>query len=170
MNAIKTMGTFLVACFLFTCSNEPLAIDEIEAISARYGTQFKYNCSLLGSNEVPANDSDARGHANITISRDESMISYKITASKIDNIAAAHFHYAPPGLNGEVVATLYSNPNQPSGPNHGVLVNGVITSSDVTGVFDGDISALIGAIRSGVIYINVHTLDYPAGEIRGQVE
>ena len=170
MNAIKTMGTFLVACFLFTCSNEPLAVDESGSISARYGTQLKYNCSLLGSNEVPANNSDARGHANITISNDESAISYKITASKIDDITAAHFHYAPPGLNGGVVATLYSNPNQPSGPNHGVLVNGVITSNDVTGAFDGDISALIGAIRSGVIYINVHTLDYPTGEIRGQVD
>jgi hypothetical protein len=38
------------------------------------------------------------------------------------------------------------------------------------GVEAGDLAGVIRAIRSGVTYANVHTVNFPTGEIRGQLE
>jgi hypothetical protein len=35
------------------------------------------------------------------------------------------------------------------------------------GISPGDFAGLIGAIENGDVYANVHTDDFPAGEIRG---
>jgi hypothetical protein len=52
----------------------------------------------------------------------------------------------------------------------GVLARGTITEADLVGPLAGQpLSALVEAIRSGNAYVNVHTVDHPAGEIRGQL-
>ena len=37
------------------------------------------------------------------------------------------------------------------------------------GISAGEFAELIRAIRSGNAYVNVHTMTFPAGEIRGQL-
>lgn len=168
-----TKSTLLLLAFSFTllgCTNEILDLQENE-LSARPGTQLHFNTSLNGKNIVPDPISTkAVGQAIVTISKDETKIHYKITTANIENIFAVHFHMAPAGTNGGIVAPLYGN--TPSGPNNGVLVEGYIMSGNVVGAIVGDLDALIAAIRSGNIYINVHTslpLGVPSGEIRGQL-
>jgi hypothetical protein len=38
------------------------------------------------------------------------------------------------------------------------------------GVAAGEFAEVLQAIRAGAAYANVHTTNFPAGEIRGQVE
>ncbi|MGB5369175.1 MAG: CHRD domain-containing protein, partial [Flavobacteriaceae bacterium] len=138
-------------------------------LKANLGDKFNFTTSLKGSNEVPAAITKAAGHVSVKISKDEQSIYYKITAANIDDVRASHFHLAPTGVNGPVVVTLYSNPVQPSGPQNGVLAEGVVTAANVTGTLAGDLVSLISAIRTGNIYVNVHTSNYPGGELRGQL-
>ncbi|MCK0145453.1 CHRD domain-containing protein [Arenibacter sp. F26102] len=140
------------------------------SVKSKMGETFNFTTSLKGRNEVPAVPSDAAGHVSIKINKDETEIHYKITAANIENVRAAHFHVAPMGSNGGVVAFLYSNTNQPSGPQNGVLVEGIITADDLINSMLGQpLSNLIDEIRAGNIYVNVHTSQYPGGEIRGQL-
>lgn len=139
-------------------------------LKGRSGNKFNFSSSLKGSNEVPARETNAAGQVIVKINKDEQSLYFKIIASNIDNVFAAHFHLAPAGSNGGVVVTLYSNPVQPSGPQNGILAEGVITSGDFQNAFAGEeFSTLVDAIRSGNIYVNVHTSRYPSGELRAQL-
>ncbi|WP_420320764.1 CHRD domain-containing protein [Flagellimonas sp.] len=144
--------------------------DENKLVAAKASlTKFNFNTSLKGRNEVPAVDSQGTGQASVKIAKDEKSIYFKVTASNVENVRAMHFHMAPAGQNGGVVAFLFSNPNQPSGPQNGVLAEGTLTEANVIGALAGDLDGLIEAIRSGNIYVNLHTSAVPSGELRGQL-
>ncbi len=155
------------------CSEEPVleTPDQLHSLTAKSANSGKLNftTSLKGNNEVPVVNTNAAGHVSVKISKDETSLAYKITAANLDNVTAAHFHVAPAGSNGGVVAFLYSDPNQPSGPQNGVLAEGVITQANLIGSLAGNFEGLLEAIRSGNVYVNVHSTDFPSGEIRGQL-
>ncbi len=64
---------------------------------------------------------------------------------------AAHIHNAPPGVNGPVVVNL----GDPTSP---IIVPSI------------DMSALQDELLAGELYVNVHSVANPTGEIRGQIE
>ncbi|TVZ57806.1 CHRD domain-containing protein [Flavobacteriaceae bacterium MAR_2010_105] len=182
LNFEKSILLLLFFSFsVFGCSNEPLIDSQLESTDSKYiinknesnskkGSMFHFTAHLNGKNEVPPFDTDATGQAIVRIAPDESWIAYKLIVANIENVTASHFHMAPAGANGGVVAFLFMNPDpQPSGPANGVIAEGVITSENVIGNIAGDLSALIEAIRSGTIYVNVHSTNKPSGEIRGQL-
>jgi hypothetical protein len=71
----------------------------------------------------------------------------------------AHIHCcAPPGSNAPVVL-----PFVPAGFPLGV------TSGSFNATFPGLTPVLVADILSGLSYINIHTVEFPAGEIRGQI-
>jgi len=132
-----------------------------------------FRTSLKGENEVPAVETRAQGQAIFQLSRDGSELSYKLIVANIENVTQAHIHLAPAGANGSVVAWLY-----PEGPPSqlipdrfsGVLAEGVITDDDIVGETEVEtLDDLIEQIRAGNAYVNVHTSQYPPGEIRGQI-
>jgi hypothetical protein len=160
------------------CSNEPilstreasLKTSVADKSGTNHSNQFHFNASINGKNSVPAKDTKAVGEVIVNISKNESTVHYKVMVANIKNVVASHFHLAPAGSNGKVVVPLFANPNpQPSGPMNGIMAEGDITASDVFGELAGDLDGFIEAIRSGNIYINIHTMDNPAGEIRGQL-
>ena len=127
---------------------------------------------LTGDEEVPANDSRAQGQAIFQLGPDG--LAYKLIVANIENVLQAHIHMAPAGSNGPVVAFLYP-PAPPAqlipGRVQGVLEKGTVTADDLRGPLAGQgIEALMEAIRSGNAYVNVHTLQHPPGEIRGQID
>jgi hypothetical protein len=126
-----------------------------------------------GSQEVPAVDTGGHGVGVFTIDRDESHIRFMVVVNKLDDVVAAHLHVAPPGENGDIVAWVYPDGPPPTlipGTFRGVLARGVIAEDDVVPV--GAIESLddlIEAIRSGDVYLNIHTVANPGGEVRGQL-
>jgi hypothetical protein len=47
-----------------------------------------------------------------------------------------------------------------------ILADGTFTAANVSGISYAD---LVAAIRAGDTYVNVHTTQFPGGEIRGQL-
>jgi hypothetical protein len=122
---------------------------------------------LSGENEVPAVESEGQGLAIFSLSRDG--IRYKLAVENIDEVTQAHIHLGAAGENGPVVAFLFGFVDG-GVTTDGVLARGTITEANLVGPLAGmPLSALLDALRSGGAYVNVHTVDHPAGEIRGQV-
>ncbi len=90
------------------------------------------------------------------------------------SFAAAHFHCGRAGQNGPVVFGLVEpGPLSFDGERiAGELTNAHYTGADceeVVGRPINNIASLAFAMRDGLIYANVHTDAFPAGEIRGQM-
>jgi hypothetical protein len=96
-------------------------------------------------------------------------------------VTQAHIHFGRTALAGGIIAWLCgtaSNPG-PAGtpvcPQGEGTVEGVIEAPDIIGPANQGIAATelmeaIRALRKGAVYANVHTTQYPGGEIRGQVD
>ena len=126
-----------------------------------------------GDNEVPPNASLAQAQANFKLSDDGMSLSYKLNVANIENVLQSHIHMAPAGTNGAIVAWLY--PSAPPaqlipGRSQGTLGEGTITAANLVGPLAGQpLSALVAAISAGNAYVNVHTSQFPPGEVRGNL-
>lgn len=123
--------------------------------------------------EIPVNDSGAQGQVQFRVSDDGESMHYKLVVANIENVTQSHIHLAPRGVNGGIVVWLYP-PAPPlqliPGRSQGVLAEGDITAANLTGALAGvPLADLIAQIRAGNTYVNVHTSQFPPGEIRGQV-
>jgi hypothetical protein len=135
--------------------------------------QRNFRTHLKGENEVPAADTDAQGQATFQVSRDGESINYKLIVANIENVRMAHIHLAPAGENGGVVVWLYPDAPPPQlieGRFQGILAEGIFTADDFVGQLEGaTLEDLIEVIKAGNAYVNVHTDQFPGGEIRGQI-
>jgi CHRD domain len=106
---------------------------------------------LSGDQEVPPVTSDASGSALFLLHPDGS-ISGTVRTEHIDGIAA-HIHEAAAGSNGPVVVPLTKKSDHEWGTPEGAK----LTPQQVE------------ALKSGDLYVNVHTQAHKGGEIRGQL-
>ena len=133
-----------------------------------------FQAYLSGKKEVPPVNTKAQGKATFNLGKNGDSIHYKITVSNLENVNMAHIHEGASGSDGPIVVWLY--PSAPpakliSGITNGVLIEGTITSANLVGPLKGKtISDLMKDIKSGKAYVNVHTMQNPAGEIRGQIK
>ncbi len=136
---------------------------------------------LNGEHEVPARETLAQGQAIMKVSEDGRSISFKLIASNIDNVIAAHIHVGSPTVAGPVVVFLYGTAPSGAGRHDGILSEGTFTAANFVGPLAGlPFSALLAQMDAGNTYVNVHTNDgvaptntgpgdFPGGEIRGQI-
>ena len=108
--------------------------------------------TLTGANEVPPVSSGATGTGTITVNPDRS-VSAKVTVSGM-NATAAHIHEAAAGANGPVIV-----PFTKSGDNTFVAADGAKMTE-----------AQYEAFKAGKTYVNVHSNENKAGEIRAQLK
>jgi hypothetical protein len=145
-----------------------------ELLAARRTDAKNYVAPLSGGEEVPANASLSRGNAIFQYDAETESIRYRLIVANLNNLTQAHIHVAPPGANGPVVVWLY--PSAPPaqlipGRTSGVVAEGTFTAADLRGPLAGQpFSALIAAMNAGNTYVNVHTVLFPPGEIRGQIQ
>jgi hypothetical protein len=140
VNPIRTLAV-LAALALMSVSAPVLA------------EQLTLSATLVGTDEVPSNDSPGTGMVDATYDTDTNMLAFSITYSGLTGEAtAAHFHGpAAPGENAAPVV-----------PIEGSLASPIAGSATLT---DAQEAELLG----GQWYFNVHTAAHPGGEIRGQV-
>lgn len=138
------------------------------------GTNGTWSTHANGATEVPVRDTNAQGQATFQLSTDGSSLHFKLIVANIQNVTQAHIHLGPPTGTGNIVVWLY-----PSGPpaqlipgrSDGVLAEGTITSEDLVNDLAGaELSALVDAMNAGLAYVNVHTTQFPPGEIRGNLD
>jgi hypothetical protein len=149
-----------------------LVFAAVGAVAAGPSIHFFHAGPLVAKNEVqtPPVESKAVGVALFRLNRDGDELSYRLLVANIDEVVQAHIHVGPADANGPVVAFLFG-PVDPTGRVFGTLARGEITAADLVGPLAGQpLSALIDEIESGNAYVNVHTADYPMGEIRAQME
>lgn len=122
-----------------------------------------YAASLNAANEVatssaPAVASNATGTATITVQGN--TISWTITTTGFaagttapsgTGAPPAHIHFGGPTVNGNVMVTLSA------------AINGSASGSATV------VDSVLTHMRAGNTYVNVHTNNRPAGEIRGQL-
>ena len=117
-------------------------------------TSFKV--SLTGAQCVPPVDTKGSGTADLTYDPATRVVTWNITYNGLSSpTTMAHFHGpAKLGQNAPVVIWLSVKGSPPSNPMTGTAT---LTPAQAKQFTDGE------------WYVNVHTKDHPAGEIRGQV-
>jgi hypothetical protein len=129
-------------------------------------SEQKFTAKLSGKEEVPPNGSPSTGLAWVKIAGDK--ILYKVNVTDMDKVNAAHIHLAEAGKNGPVVLTLFKG--GPTEQVNGTVAEANVTASNLEGPLKGkDVTDLATAIKNGTTYVNVHSTDFPDGEIRGQL-
>ena len=129
--------------------------------------QQTFTAELTGGEEVPPVDTNATGIANLQ--NNVQTINYQLSVNDLVNVTQAHIHRGEEGENGKVVVTLY-NTTMPTGPMSGLLSQGNITAANLVGPLAGQqLTDLVSIMDNGTAYVNVHTKDFPLGEIRGQI-
>ena len=130
---------------LFVVSNVNGAVYEI---SGKQPTLFVAN--LNGAQETPPNSSTATGTATVLLSPDETTARVSLNFSGLSSSeTAAHIH--GPGAQGVSAQILFPLTTGNLGD---VLIS--LTPTDVAN------------LKNGLLYINVHSSNFPSGEIRGQ--
>ena len=131
------------------------------------GGNRNFRTHLSGDEEVPPVDTDAQGQAKFQLNRAGDALQYKLIVANIDDVVASHIHCAPAGENGPVGVTLFTG-GPTSAP--GTLAEGTITEPDAGNACGwGTLDDVVAAMRDGDAYVNVHTVEHGAGEIRGQI-
>ena len=132
-----------------------------------------FQADLAGSNEVPARDTGATGACGFVVSGNR--VDFSIATRDLSApVVGAHIHIGPAGANGPV-RVPFIGPNLAgtntvtpfNAPQNGILIENSFGPSDVTGGLSLD--DVLNAMRSGNAYCNVHTTNFPGGEIRGQI-
>jgi hypothetical protein len=108
--------------------------------------------SLTGAEETPPVSTSASGTGSITISADKS-VSGIIKTTGIDG-TVAHIHVGAPGQSGPPIITLNKDANG---------VWSVPAGSKLT-------DEQYASFKAGNLYVNVHSAEHKAGEIRGQLK
>ena len=113
--------------------------------------------SLAGSSAVPPVNSKATGYVSITIVN-ASYASGLFYATNVKQMTMAHLHNGAVGNNGPPIAWAF---NATYGPLSGSL--------KAFFRFDPSLSNFSALLAAGQVYFNIHTVAYPAGELRGQL-
>ena len=112
-----------------------------------------FEASLSGYNEVPPVASVASGVVSMRMVADDGVLEVTFSVANLaGTLTGAHIHMGGVGVNGGVALDLI-----PSGSTF-------TETYDISGNTD-----LVSAMRSGMVYVNVKTAAYSAGELRGQI-
>lgn len=154
-------GALLFGAVLANCSDD-------ETVAAPTPL-VKFRATLAGAEEVPPVTTAATGSSEFTLSRTNDTLYVNVTVNGLNNMRFGHFHTGARGANGAVVAFLVDGPTV-TGPSNGRVGKQFITAANLVGTLAGQpLTALVDQMRTGGIYVNLHTDANAGGELRGQV-
>lgn len=126
------------------------------SVTAVQAAPMPFTVTLSGASQVPPVQSSGKGAADLTYDPATRVLTWSVTYSDLSSAATmAHFHGpAVAGKNAGVQIWISKKGEAPSSP-----MKGEATLTE----------AQAKMLMADELYINVHTKDHPAGEIRGQV-
>jgi hypothetical protein len=127
--------------------------------------QTTYTCNLTGTSEVPANASPATGTATVVLNAAQTQLDVSVSFSGLTSAyTASHIHGpAPVGVN---AAVKWGFVGLPAGWVFGPgSTSGTLSHFIATPVTATDVTNL----NNGQFYVNIHSQNFPGGEIRGQL-
>jgi hypothetical protein len=114
-----------------------------------------FTVALTGAQQVPPVQTSGSGTATLTYDASTRMLTWSVAYSGLSSdVTMAHFHNGSEGKNGPVVIWLAKKGEPMPSP---LKASTTLTPEQAQEFTAGD------------WYVNVHTKDHPAGEIRGQV-
>ena len=161
----------------------PIVAALLVAFAAPIAQAEKLKVRLSGYEEVPSSLSSggsADFEAQIIDTLQGPRIQWELSYNNgfSSPILQAHIHFGQRHTNGGISIFLCTNlGNGPAGtqacPPGPATISGEAAAADVIGpagqlIAPGEIEEIIAAIRSGIAYVNIHTTQFPGGEIRGQ--
>ena len=128
---------------------------------------YSFAATLSGAQNVPAVMSDGSGSFSIEFPAALDNATYTLKVDDLSaDVTAVHLHCALSGANGMPALNVMVGRNI-------TITNDDIRPIDATnpacGMAINNIASLLEAVRQHRIYVNVHTANFPAGEVRGQV-
>ena len=166
----KTISLFgvLIACLMFS--------------AVAKADQIVLTTTLTGAQEVPPTGSPGIGSALVTLDTVTNLLTVNVSFAGLGSpTIASHIHCCtPPGANAIVATTVPTFPGFPLGVTTGTY----LMTFDLTlastynpafitahgGTVAGAQAAFIAGLTSGQTYLNIHTSQFPGGEIRGQLQ
>jgi CHRD domain len=147
--------------------------------SAGDGDGRRLHANLKGENEVPGPGAPggASGFARVEVKPGHGTVCFNLRWEEISPPTAAHIHFGTADVAGPIVVGLFmssESPDQP--PTLPDTITGVKgCSHHVTIPPDAPFDSAKDLLRNIVAnpheyYVNVHTLDFPGGAIRGQLK
>lgn len=124
----------------------------LAAFSPALAEMKKFSATLAGSQEVPSNNSAGTGMAEVEYDAATQQIKWTVTYS---------------GLSGPLTAAHFHGPADP-GENAGPMVTIQRLDAELQGTAELS-KEQEAALNDGKMYINLHTAQFPDGEIRGQL-
>jgi CHRD domain len=135
-----------------------------------------FRASLDGYHETPSLSTNGAGSFQALLNPTGDQLTYELQFAGLEggNTLFAHVHIGQPATTGGVMFFLCGGGGKPACPNTSGTVTGTVTASDIIGpsgqgVAAGQFLEAISAMQAGAAYANVHTVVYPSGEIRGQI-
>ena len=135
------------------------------------------------NNETGAILTNGTGTLQLHLDRKAKMATFKLTFSDLSSsVTQAHIHFGKVHVPGGIFVFFCTNlGNGPAGtqtcPSTGGTVTGTITAANIIapttptnqGITAGNFDVLVEALGAHAAYANIHTTNFPAGEIRGQI-
>ncbi|MGH7119942.1 MAG: CHRD domain-containing protein [Acetobacteraceae bacterium] len=126
------------------------------SVASVQAAPVSFTVALSGASQVPPVATQGKGTADLTYDATTRTLKWSVTTSDLSSaVTMAHFHGpAVAGKNGRVQIWISKRGKAPSNP---ITGEATLTQAQAEMLMDDE------------LYINVHTKDHPAGEIRGQV-
>ena len=144
-----------------------LIIIPFYTFNTAFSEDKKYFTPLTGMEEVPPVNTNSTGIALFELLNNH--LDFKVNVTNLENIKSAQIHLGEFGQNGEIIVSLLKSLS-PVNVHNGTLVEGQVTPSELVGPLKGKtINELVQLFNNTKTYVNIHTEQYPNGEIRGQI-
>jgi hypothetical protein len=161
-----------------------LLLLSVPARAQEYSAKFSgfQEVGGLGGGETGAILSTGQARLKLVLDKAAQTLTYTLTYSGLSNVLQSHIHFGKEHVAGGIMVFFCTNlgngpagtPTCPDDASGEVTVTGTVSAAGVVGptaqnITAGDFAGVVAALASNTAYGNIHTKQFPAGEIRGQV-